>query len=336
MEAVLAYMLQCACFTPAMKKVLLLYNPLIERRPRRRRDFALVKTAFAAAGIHAEVLATAPDHGAAAQVRSALGCGIDAVMVCGGDGTVFDVVQGAVGTSMPVGVLPFGTGNVLAQNLRIPLHSEAAVRALLRSCPRTVPLGRVTCAPAGGAERSWYFLFSAGLGMHASLLGASVAWGKHRIGRAAYYAAGIDLLLRGQLSPFQMETTDREGSVKVSDCCEAIGVRVSELNRWRPGGDLDSESIRIVAVPGDSRADLARASYHAIVHRGAGLAGEHRPGAAIVGDYVRAVFRPLEGYKYTAPIPVQADGELLGASSATLEMTQDRVTLLQPKHCAEE
>jgi diacylglycerol kinase (ATP) len=314
-----------------MKKVLLLYNPLIERRPRRGRDFVRVKKTLAAAGIRAEVQPTAPDHGAADQVRSAIGCGFCAVMVCGGDGTIFDVVQGAVGTSMPVGVLPFGTGNVLAQNLRIPLDPVQAVRALLLSTPRVIPLGRITCGPEEGAQRSWYFLFSAGLGMHASLLGASVAWGKHRIGRAAYYAAGIDLLLRGRISPFQMETTDREGRVEVNDCCEAIGVRVGELNRWRPGGDLDGRSIRIVAVPGDSRAALARASYHAIVHRGSVIANGHLPGSAIVGDYVRVVFRPLERYTYSAPIPVQADGEVLGASSATLEMTQERVTLLQPK-----
>ncbi|HVJ09564.1 MAG TPA: diacylglycerol kinase family protein [Acidisarcina sp.] len=317
-----------------MHRVLLLINPLIGQRANRKRDLLRVQDAFRNAGVHVVTRETPDEHGAGALVQ-AIGAEFDAVIVCGGDGTIFDAVQGAVGTSIPIGIVPFGTGNILAQNLGIPLDAVKAVQALLRSRQRCVPLGRITCGFEGEEPRSWYFLFAAGLGMHASLLGASTAWGKHTIGPAAYYVAGIDLLLRGRIAPFEMETTDEHGRVEVRACCEAIGVRVGALNRWRPGGGLDRGSIRIFAVPGASRAALARASFHAMVLRSTESAGSPagmRGNAAVIsGDFVRAVFRPLPGYRYASPIEVQADGEVLGTSSATLEITDQRVALLTPE-----
>jgi diacylglycerol kinase (ATP) len=318
-----------------IRKVLLLINPLIEQRPRRKRDLLCVQQAFRSAGVRVHTKESLPDHAAGGLVRS-LGPQFDAVVVCGGDGTIFDAVQGAVGTAIPIGIVPFGTGNVLAQNLRIPLDPAEAVAMLLRSRYRRVPLGRITCAYPGKPRRSWYFLFTAGLGMHASLLGASAGWGKHTIGQAAYYAAGIDLLLRGRILPFEMETTDAHGCIETRVCCEAIGVRVGDLNRWRPGGDLDRDSIRIVAIEGTSRTALARASYLAIVRRTTGVSARDASaatpnGSALSGDFVRAVFRPIAGYAYPAPVEVQADGEVLGTSSATIEITSECVTMLSPE-----
>ncbi len=311
-----------------MHRVLLLINPLIGQRARRKRDLVRVQEAFRAAGVHTVTEETPRDHAAGDLVR-AIGQNFDAVIPCGGDGTIFDVVQGAVETEIPIGVVPFGTGNILAQNLGIPLDPVRAVETLLRSQPRMVPLGRITCGFEDEPARSWYFMFAAGLGMHASVLGASTGWGKHTIGPAAYYVAGMARLLRGRIEPFMMETTDVNGLVELREYCEAIGVRVAALNRWRPGGGLYSGSIRIVAVPGSSRVALARASFQAIVHRSTEVGGR-RQGAAVSGDFVRAIFRPVPGYEYASPIEVEADGEVLGTSSATIEITNDRVTLLVP------
>lgn len=311
-----------------MRKVLLLINSLIGQRASRRSELLRVQQAFRTAGVHIMTMETPRDHAAGELIRS-IGQNFDAVIVCGGDGTIFDAVQGAVGTPISIGVVPFGTGNILAQNLRIPLDPLRAVETLLHSRPRSVPVGRITCGFPGEPPQSWYFMFAAGMGMHASLLGASTAWGKHIMGPAVYYLAGMNWLLRGQIAPFEMETTDVDGRVEVRECCEAIGVRVGALHRWRPGGGLDRGSIRLVAVLGSSRAALARALFNAIVRSTEVV--EVREGEVISGDFVRAVFRPVPEYDYASPIEVEADGEVLGVSSATVEITNERVTLLVPE-----
>lgn len=306
-----------------LKKILLLVNPLIEKRL----DLSGAEQVFRNAGVDVHRLRTLPDHATVDKLREALPSGYDAIIVCGGDGTIFDAVQAVAATETPIGLIPFGTGNVVAQNLRISPEALQAASSILNARPRRIALGRITCAFTRDAQRSWYFVFSAGLGMHASLMESSKAWGKRTIGAAAYFAAGTQLLFSGSIVPFEMETTDIHGSVETRICCEAIAARVPELNRWHPAGDLESASIRIFSVPGNSRVALARAIYHALLYRSTEFA---RKGAAEHGEFVRAVFRPLPSWEYSTPVQIQADGEVLGHSTAIIETTDATVTFLEP------
>lgn len=312
-----------------MRSILLLVNPLFEQRAERRRDLLRVLAAFRHAGVSVETRETLPNHATGELVRSALGPKTDAVIVCGGDGTIFDAIQALAGTAVPVGVVPFGTGNILAQNLRIPRDPAAAVKALLTARRRVVPLAKLLCAEAGGEERSWFFTIAAGVGLHAALMASSKAWTKRVGGPAAYYAAGADLLLRHHVAPFQVEMTTAEGCRIEQVCCEAIAVRVAELNRWRPRGELDRPWLRLASVEGSSRGVLARAAWQAVLRSGTETqSASPTGGAAAYRNIVRAVFRPIEGYRYLSPLVVQADGEVLGVSSATVEMAEECVTLL--------
>ena len=198
-----------------------------------------------AEGRSVEVVETLSAQSAGDQARQGIEEGFDTILVCGGDGTVFNVIQGVAGTEIPVGILPFGTGNVLAQNLNLPRNPVEAARKLLLASPKRIPLGRITMnvtdLPSGEAGRSrstrtksWYFTMAAGMGLHASLLDIAEAWGKRGIGRASYFLAGTSLLLRHRIQPFEVEVTPVSGVKFRQRVCEAIAVRVAELNRWRP------------------------------------------------------------------------------------------------------
>lgn len=75
---------------------------------------------------------------------------LDAVIVAGGDGTVNEVVNGLVGSDTALGVLPVGTGNLWAKQLRVPTYTLAnplrlreAARGLMEGEDRAIDVGRV-------------------------------------------------------------------------------------------------------------------------------------------------------------------------------------------------
>ena len=75
-------------------------------------------------------------------------------MVCGGDGTVREVCAELAGTGIPVGIIPAGTGNLLARNLAIPLYLRSAIDVCLNGQDRAIDMVDVS---GDGMERptSW-------------------------------------------------------------------------------------------------------------------------------------------------------------------------------------
>jgi diacylglycerol kinase family enzyme len=169
---------------------------------------------------------------------------------------------------------------------------------------------------------------AAGMGMHASLMSEARRSGKSRVGRAAYFAAGGRLLWNHPVRPFAVHITTTSGIVIEEQVCEALAVRVAELNRWRPGGSLDFPFLRLATVGGDSRSRLALASFEALFRAGGARDCEPASNAsAIYRDVERVICKPIPDRVYQPPISVQADGEVLGASCATLEMAGLNISL---------
>jgi diacylglycerol kinase family enzyme len=170
---------------------------------------------------------------------------------------------------------------------------------------------------------------AAGMGVHAALMSEARRSGKDTTGRAAYFVAGARLLLNHPVQPFDITITTTSGAVIEERVCEALAVRVAELNRWRPGGGLNFPFLRLATVSGASRARLAYASYDALF-RGGGARdrGQADDAPANYQDVVRVVCRPIPDRLYQPPIAVQADGEVLGVSCATMEMSGLDVHLL--------
>ncbi|MEO6446896.1 MAG: diacylglycerol kinase family protein, partial [Gemmatimonadaceae bacterium] len=105
----------------------------------------------------------------------------DAIFTLGGDGTVMGVLQALAQTGIPVGVLPGGTGNLLARALRVPLSVPKAVAALCRGYFRDVDVARL------GDGR--LFAFAAGVGIDATMVMETSIAAKRRFGVAAYVGA---------------------------------------------------------------------------------------------------------------------------------------------------
>src|SRR5258708_36048118 len=119
-----------------MRKAALLYNPISGRRRKHRlADVEAVRSLLQAAGVEVDVAPTRAASDATAQVRMAIRDGFDTIVACGGDGTIHDVLQGLTGREAAPGIIPLGTANALAHDLRLPLTPAGAAPAKANAGP---------------------------------------------------------------------------------------------------------------------------------------------------------------------------------------------------------
>jgi diacylglycerol kinase (ATP) len=104
------------------------------------------------------------------------------MLVWGGDGTVQRCIDAVAGTDTAVAILPAGTANLLATNLRIPADLTQAVRTGLHGGRRRIDTGSVN---------GEHFTVMVGAGFDAHLISEADRGLKDRLGRAAYLYTGI-------------------------------------------------------------------------------------------------------------------------------------------------
>jgi len=111
---------------------------------------------------------------------------VDVVVAVGGDGAVLQVVQSLAETDVALGIVPLGTGNLLAGNLGIPKRLDRAIEVLMGGGRRRIDLGRVTVS-----GKRWHFSVACGIGFDAEVMEATEAEQKDRWGKLAYVASAI-------------------------------------------------------------------------------------------------------------------------------------------------
>lgn len=132
-------------------------------------------------------LTTVEDPGRAMAEAAAVN-GAELVLVCGGDGTVRTACAELAGTGVAVGVVPAGTGNLLARNLDIPLHLSEAVDVALNGQDRAIDLVAVAGDGIGEDE---HFMVMGGMGFDAAVMAGADDATKARIGWLAYFVSGL-------------------------------------------------------------------------------------------------------------------------------------------------
>ncbi|MFL6023010.1 MAG: diacylglycerol kinase family protein [Marmoricola sp.] len=133
---------------------------------------------------------TAEDTGYSMAHEAAVS-GADLVIAIGGDGTIRAVCEELAGTGIPVGIVPAGTGNLLARNLSIPLYLRAAVDVGLNGQDRAIDMVRVS----GDEMEDATFLVMAGMGFDAAIMEGVNEDFKKKVGWLAYVWSALKALM---------------------------------------------------------------------------------------------------------------------------------------------
>jgi len=192
-----------------IRDAVIIHNPLAGRgRGRRAQQLEVARRILADAGIEAELVATTETAAATALARQAVEQGRQLVIVCGGDGTVNEAVNGLAGSQVPLAVLPAGTANVLAKELGIPWNIPRAAALIPQGRLQRVALGMAAPLAAGGARR--FFLCVAGAGPDGAMVYAVNPALKQRAGILAYWLEGFGQLFRYPFPSFRVTAAGRE------------------------------------------------------------------------------------------------------------------------------
>lgn len=170
-----------------MDKLFVIFNPAARgEKSRRARRFLETKC-----GASVTLAPTQRAGEAQSLAARAVAEGHKVVVAAGGDGTINEVINGIGPSGAVLGVLPLGTVNVFAHELRIPRKLEAAWAVIHGGHTRTIDLAQ---AQANGSTR--YFVQLAGVGFDAHAVRAASWKLKKRIGPLSYVWAGLKALSR--------------------------------------------------------------------------------------------------------------------------------------------
>jgi diacylglycerol kinase (ATP) len=274
-----------------------------------------VMSTLRAAGWDAEVLATGGPGDARRLAEYGVAEGVDVVAVFGGDGTTMQAAAGLVGTEIALGVIPGGTGNLLAGNLRIPASPARAARALVTARPQPFDLGRME-RPDGPQ----YFAVACGAGYDARVMAGTLSEHKRRWGMAAYVATTLRLIadIKSTVHAITIDGVEYEANaamVLVANCGEVIPPFV----RLGPGITPDDGLLDVVVMRANSFSQSVRAVWDLLRIAPVGEAGY--VGYAR-GREVRVESDPVQ--------PVQLDGEPGGETPFTVSIVPGAIRVMMP------
>lgn len=294
------------------RRVLLITNPASRQGARLERASC---DALEAAGVRWDVART-EGSGHAGEIASARGKDYDAVFTLGGDGTAMEAAGALAWTGIPVGVLAGGTGNLLGRALGIPRRVDHAIPALLDGATRRIDLGVV---------RGRRFAVAAGVGIDAAMIEETPVWMKRRLGVLAYTLiatkAALRAVLLGRYFTARVEVNGEIVERRAAAVLFAnFGAILEDRISFGPDIAVDDGVLDCCIFSPSSLWDALRIMWR-VTRR------DFRPDRAILyrkGTRFRLTTDPVQ--------PIQADGELLGATPVEIGVEPLAAHLLVPRH----
>ncbi|MHB9037466.1 MAG: diacylglycerol/lipid kinase family protein [Armatimonadota bacterium] len=268
---------------------------------------------YASTSSHMHPVVTNGPHDAVEAARAAVREGYDLIIAAGGDGTINQVVNGIGDSPINLGIVPLGTGNVLAHDLGIPIHNtDGALEVIRRGKVRSVDVAKA------GSKR---FILMAGLGFDAAVIDSVSPIAKDIFGPMAYAPAIIEQLFKFAPARFRLVFNDK--SVYET---QAFAVVVANCGTYAQNFKIARE-----AVFDDGLLDVM--VFEATSRTTLNLVGQ-----ALDSIFQGTVQNPNTSYFRARRVRVesdplvrmQLDGDLYGESGVDIEILPKALSLIVP------
>ncbi len=245
-------------------------------------------------------------------VKKHLESGFNLFIAAGGDGTVAAVAGGLLGSDIPLGIIPLGTGNMLARELKIPLGIERATRLIAGSHR----LRTIDAMELGGS----IFLLNIGAGI-SSLAVKDLSRKEKRIfGLLAYVGSAIKQIVKFKPHRFSVTVDGEPMRIRSPEVSISNGGIISNMILPRPPEiEIDDGALDVIYIKADSIRDYPALFLNVL--------GRKPPESSI--RCVRARKRiTIDAEK---PIAVQADGEIVGETPISVGVLPAAFRVIVPK-----
>jgi len=289
------------------RHILIIVNPAAGRARSSERRLGRFVAALERQGCTVVLRRAGPSPGEVERLAGQAEPGFEAIVAAGGDGTISAVVNGLGDRAVPFGVLPLGSANVLAREIRLPRAPEALASLVVTGPASPIWPGRV-------GNRAFVMMASAGF--DSEIVAALSPELKRRVGRLAF-AWGF--LVRLWHCPACELTVRADGvEYRAAAVVAAKGRHYAGPFVVAPGADLAEPVLHLVLL--DRRGRWAMLRYATALFLGR---------VPRLGDIaiVRARQASVAGNR---ALPVQADGEIVGELPITLAVADRPLLLIRP------
>jgi len=296
-----------------MTRALLITNPFASRA--HGNTATTIRDILQGGGWKVDVQATTGPGDARRIAVEARTAGFDVFVSHGGDGTAMQVAAGITGTSITLGLVPGGTGNVLANNLLLPRTAASAAHALLNA--RRVPIDLGVVERADGPH---YFAVGAGTGFDAQLMADTGLQAKRRWKFGAYLARAALTLpsVRSATHRVIVDGTSievRAAMLLILNC----GRLAPGFLKLRDGIAPDDGWLDVMALDADGALQSASALLELLLGDGG------KQGRRVWWSRGRSVRVELADGQ---PRPVQLDGEVTGTTPFEVRLLPGALSVL--------
>ncbi len=299
----------------AYRKTTLIYNTRAGRFGRNSRALAArMIDAFRQGGYDVTGAPTTGPGTAGAIAREHIAKGAELIVVAGGDGTINEALEGIVNSAVPLAILPVGTANVLATEMKIGKRLDRVIAQIHEWQPRRISVGQVTC---DGGRVTRHFLCMAGIGLDARIVYHVSTGLKARTGKLAYWMAAWSVM--GPLPEMYVELDGRK-----RQCSFALLSKVRNYGgdfEIAPSVSLFDDTFEAVLFEGRSVAPYLKYFVGVALNRLGGMKG-----VTVLRAENAKIYCPEDSRVY-----VQIDGEFAGRLPAEVRIVRDALTLLVPR-----
>ena len=237
--------------------------------------------------------------------------GVGLVVAAGGDGTVSAVCNGLPDWSVPLGIIPAGTGNLVARELGIPLDPDAAV-ALLAGPHQTrrmdaMRIGDRIC------------VLNISVGISAAIVDGTSRRSKRRLGRLAYFGTALREVLSFRRWQLVVEVDGQSHPYRALDVSIMNGGLLgAQLYPCGPEIRMDDGVLGVWILSMKNPADYARYLFGVVTRR------YRHP----LAKFIRAE-RSVR-IRGDTLLPVQADGDIIGTTPIDVTVLPGALTVWTP------